>query len=368
MWNEVRFPLYRILTPLAGIYGGIVRLRNFLFDRGILSSKHFPVPMICVGNLALGGTGKTPHVEYLIRLLSPHYRVAVLSRGYKRKTKGYLLADTRATSETIGDEPYQLKRKFPQLIVAVAEKRQEGMRQLLALPTKERPEVVVLDDAFQHRYVTPSLSILLTDSHRLYSRDHLLPVGRLREPASGVRRADAVIVTKCDTLPSATDREALRKELGLQEAQPLFCSTIRYGELQPLFPDEAPMRSLRSLHTTEVLLLTGIAHPAPLERMLRLHTTQLHAMAFPDHHAFQEADARRIQAELIRQKAQEAILIVTEKDAARLVGSNWLPAAWRRRLYVLPIEIGFEAEEQQAFDGWVTRKVATSLSKTNKEL
>ena len=350
------FSLYWGLAPFAWLYEGITSLRNLLFDKGLLSAESYPLPVICVGNLAVGGTGKTPHVEYLVRLLSPHYRVAVLSRGYKRKTKGYLLADDSATSESIGDEPFQLKRKFPQLLIAVSEKRQIGMRQLLALPAERRPEVVLLDDAFQHRYVKPSLSILLTDSHRLYSRDAVLPVGRLREAAQGARRADLVVVTKCEPLPSIAEKEAIRQELALRDNQPLFFSEIRYGDLRPLFPDEAPSCSLRTIEDAELLLLTGIAHPEPLEQELRRYASKLHTVAFPDHHAFTPADEKRIAEAFSCLRDERKRIVVTEKDAARLYACSWLPAEWRKRLYLLPIEIGLD--EQTAFDRLILRHVA----------
>ena len=173
---------YPVAWPLALCYGLGVRLRNLCFGLGILPSETYPIAVISVGNLSAGGAGKTPLVEYLVRLLSPRYRVAVLSRGYRRKTKGYVLASASSTAREIGDEPSQIKRKYPSITVAVDGHRRRGMRRLLALPEAERPQVVVLDDAFQHRYVRPSLSILVTDSHRLFTRDRLLPVGTLREP------------------------------------------------------------------------------------------------------------------------------------------------------------------------------------------
>ena len=180
---------FRALAPLAWLYGAVTSLRNRLFDWGWLPSERFPLPVICVGNLSVGGTGKTPHTEYLVRLLSPKHRVAVLSRGYKRETKGYRLATTKSSSSEIGDEPYQIKRKFPEITVAVDSDRRRGIANLLALPERERPEVILLDDAFQHRYVRPSLNIVLTDYHRPYFVDALMPDGRLRETRGGIRRA-----------------------------------------------------------------------------------------------------------------------------------------------------------------------------------
>ena len=344
------FPLYRVLTPLAWLYGGVIALRNRLFDVGILPSVRFPLPVICIGNLAVGGTGKTPHVEYLIRLLSDRYRVAVLSRGYKRRTKGFRLADAHDTSETIGDEPFQLKTKFPQLLVAVSEDRRAGIRRLRELPEEQRPQLLLLDDAYQHRYVKPSLAVLLTDSHRLYTRDALLPVGRLRESAAGAKRADVVVVTKCEPLPTERDRAVIREELALREGQALCFSEIRYGDLCPLFPEEALPRTLASLIAEEVLLWTGIAHPEPLERPLRQHAKRLTAMAFPDHHAFTEVDVRRIDAVYRQLPSSAKLMVVTEKDAARLRTCSLLPSTWRASLYYLPITVGFSAADEQLFN------------------
>lgn len=361
------FPLYRMLTPFAWLYGGVTSLRNRLFDWGVLPSERFPLPVICIGNLAVGGTGKTPHVEYLVRLLSGRYRVAVLSRGYKRRTKGFRLADMTDSSETIGDEPFQLKTKFPHLLVAVAEDRREGIRRLRELPKEQRPQLLLLDDAFQHRYVKPSFAILLTDSHRLYTRDVLLPVGRLRESAEGADRADVVVVTKCEPLPVEKDRTAIRKELALREGQALCFSEIHYGDLCPLFPEEAQPRALASVAEEEVLLWTGIAHPEPLERLLRQYAKRLTAMAFPDHHAFTEADAHRIDAVYQQLSSSKKLMVVTEKDAARLRACSFLPSAWRASLYYLPITVGFSAVDEQLFNRLIERHIESFSNECKAE-
>ena len=344
------------LLPLSWIYGGMVRFRNWLFDIGLKKSQSFSIPIISVGNITVGGSGKTPHVEYLIRLLHDKVKIAVLSRGYKRKTSGYVLADKDTTMSEIGDEPFQMHSKFDDIYVAVNAKRVRGIEKLQnEEPTKD-VDVVLLDDAFQHRYVKPSLSILLTDSHRLYSRDAVLPVGRLREAAQGARRADLVVVTKCEPLPSIAEKEAIRQELALRDNQPLFFSEIRYGDLRPLFPDEAPNCSLRTIEDADLLLLTGIAHPEPLERELRRYASKLHTVAFPDHHAFTPADEKRIAEAFSSLRDERKRIVVTEKDAARLYACSWLPAEWRKRLYLLPIEIGLD--EQTAFDRLILRHVA----------
>ena len=203
MQKNDKIKLNCYLSPLSFLYGIGVWLRNRLFDRDILHSEQYSIPLICIGNLSVGGTGKTPHTEYIIRLLKDKYRVAVLSRGYKRQTSGFVLAGSECSSSEIGDEPFQMKNKFPDILVAVDANRRRGIRNLLSLPEQEKPEVILLDDAYQHRYVRPSLSIVLTDYHRLFYHDKLMPVGRLREPISNINRADIVVVTKCckDMMP-----------------------------------------------------------------------------------------------------------------------------------------------------------------------
>lgn len=265
--NDIQ--IYRSLLPLAWLYGVGVRLRNSLFNRGVLHSHTFSVPVICIGNLTVGGTGKTPHTEYLIRLLHREWQVAVLSRGYKRKSKGFVLGNPETPIEEIGDEPYQMLHKFPDIYVAVDRDRCYGIRLLTDGHTAPGTRVILLDDAFQHRYVNAGVTILLIDYHRLITRDALLPAGRLREPVSGKVRADILIVTKCPPGLDTDIQNAIRKELAPLPRQELFFTTLAYGKLQPLFV-EAPERSLESVRTDEyILLLTGIASPAPLIKNCR---------------------------------------------------------------------------------------------------
>ena len=211
----------KLLLPLSALYGVVVWFRNKLFDWSILPSEEFSVPVICVGNITAGGTGKTPHVEYLIELLKKDYKVAVLSRGYKRKTSGFVLADTQSTVKTIGDEPLQIFKKFPDIIVAVDGNRRRGIKKLLNIPEEKRPEIILLDDAFQHRYVKPFLSILLIDSNRLIYEDTLLPAGRLRESRAGKDRANMVVVTKCSPELKPIDFRLISKHLDLYPYQDL---------------------------------------------------------------------------------------------------------------------------------------------------
>ena len=268
--DEHFIKIHKWLYPASWLYGAVVMMRNKLFDWEVLQSKSFDIPIISVGNLAVGGTGKTPHTEYLIKFLCNQYKVAVLSRGYKRHTKGYVLATPESTARSIGDEPYQMHQKFPSVTVAVDEKRCHGIEKLLALQ-KPSIDVILLDDAFQHRYVKPGLSILLTDYHRLFCDDTLLPAGRLREPISGKNRAQIVIVTKCPQDIKPIDYNIITKRLNLYPYQQLFFSSFRYGNLQPVFPTMSPDTNaistnhevaLSSLTNTDILLMTGIASPA----------------------------------------------------------------------------------------------------------
>lgn len=343
-----------LLSPLSLLFGLVVKVRGWLFDKGILPSRSFPLPVISVGNLAVGGTGKTPHVEYLITLLSPSLRLATLSRGYKRKSKGYVLARESSDARTLGDEPYQLHRKFPAVHVACCASRTEGLRHLLALRNQDNEpliEAVILDDAFQHRYVRPSLQLLLTDCHRLFSCDTLLPEGRLREPETGKERADIIIVTKCPESLTLNDSEKISKELRLEPHQRLFFTTFVYQDLEPLFIDEK--RPLPE-HTdgTGILLLTGIAAPQPLREMLNRHTRCLSCLTFSDHHDFTKRDIRNINSTFAALSSQRPTLILTtEKDATRLLcHERELSPQAREHLYQLPIKVRFLFGKEDAFN------------------
>ena len=345
--------------PLALCYGVGVRLRNLCFALGILPSESYPIAVICVGNLSAGGSGKTPLVEYLIRLLSPRYRVAVLSRGYKRKTKGYVVADESSTAREIGDEPCQMKRKYPTITVAVDANRRRGMRRLLAMPDDVRPQVVLLDDAFQHRYIRPSLAILTTDYNRLFCHDHLLPVGTLREPRSGVRRADIVIVNKCDPTLKPIDYRIIEDEMHLDMAQSRFFSFVAYQRLEGVWPEECAPRELSTLTSeTDVLLLAGIADPTPLINEMRRRTERVTPMIFSDHHAFTRNDMTKMRATLAK-LSPDAVIVCTEKDATRLRITPYYPSDLHARTYALPIAIHFMFDTAARFDEIILRHVDT---------
>lgn len=336
------------LTPLSWLYGMGVALRNALFDMDVLESRSYKIPVICVGNLTVGGTGKTPHTEYLLRLLSPRYKVAVLSRGYKRKTSGYILATEESTVEEIGDEPWQMKQKFPDIYVAVDKNRREGIERLCDDPETCDVEVILLDDAFQHRYVKPGLSILLVDYHRMVTDDRLLPVGRLREPMENMSRANIVVVTKCPHDIKPMDYRVIQKALGLKPYQDLFFSTFRYGKLWGLFHDKE--RKLSSLAPEEsVLLLTGIASPEQLHIDLRRHTQRITTLSYPDHHNFTPYDIRHIN-HVFASLPSPRIIITTEKDATRLLYMQGLSREVKESLYILPIRVDFLRDEQDMFN------------------
>jgi len=311
--------LRQLLFPIAVLYGLITSIRNYLYDKGILKSHAFEFPIIAVGNLCVGGTGKTPQIESLIRLLSPHYKVATLSRGYKRKSKGFVLADSHSNAEQLGDEPFQYYKKFPQIQVAVDADRCNGITQLLA--QKDKPEVILLDDAYQHRKVKAGFYILLTAYDDLFCNDWLLPTGNLRESRSGAQRADMIIVTKCPNTISEIAQEKIKQKIGLDK--PIFFSFVDY--------DDQVYSATDTLSVSEVknkakILLAGIAKPKPFFDFLKTENDVV--ITYPDHHHFTESDI-----EGIKKQANEKIIVTTEKDFVRLEAE-----ILRKQLYYLPIK------------------------------
>ncbi len=345
--------IHSSLLPLSFLYGMGVRFRNMLFDTGILESRSFPIPVISVGNITVGGAGKTPHVEYLIRLLCETKRVSVLSRGYKRRTKGYLLASSSSTSLELGDEPYQMYLKYGrQVHVAVSANRCEGIERLCSDPETKDTDVILLDDAFQHRYVKPGVNILLVDYHRLIVYDKLLPAGRLREPKDGKRRADIVIVTKCPPDLRPMDFRVITKALNLYPYQKLFFTTIEYGDLIPLFSNSRSLALSEITSDYEVLVLSGIASPQHLLCDIQKHTENVIPMTFRDHHIFTPKDIAHIN-NTFDSLSSKPIIITTEKDAARLVGLDGLSDDVRNHIYALPIKTTFLLEQQEQFDEFI---------------
>lgn len=317
-----------------------------MYDKNIIRSSSFGLPVICVGNLSVGGTGKSPMVEYLVTILKNKYRVATLSRGYKRRTKGYSLAGKNTTALEIGDEPMQFHRKFPDIPVAVGEERIVAIPQLL----HDRPETnaIILDDAFQHRAVKAGLNILLTEYGNLFTRDFYLPTGDLRDLKSSYRRADIIIVTKCKPDLSMDERDKLISEIRPYDHQHIYFTTIKYGELYHIFSKN----KITVTENTEVLLVTGIANPRPLKKRLEQFHQSYQMLQYPDHHIFTIDDWNEIKRKFSSIQATDKIILTTEKDAVRLekfsAEANDVP------LYVIPVGHQFLFGEEEGFQTLVT--------------
>ena len=336
------------LRPLSWLYGLGVGFRNFLFETGILKSQTYATPVISVGNITVGGTGKTPHVEYLIRLLKDKTNLAVLSRGYKRKSSGFMLADNNTTIYDIGDEPFQMKQKFPDITVAVDKKRTRGISRLIKGEAGKDIDVILLDDAFQHRYVTPGINILLVDYHRLIIYDELLPSGRLREGADSKNRADIVIITKCPVNMKPMEFRVLTKAMALYPYQQLYFSTHIYEGLERLDGQECT-GGLESLADKHVLLVTGIASPEQMKLDLQSYAKDIRPLAFADHHQFKEKDIRLIN-ETFSELPSPKCIITTEKDAVRLRTVEGLSDEVLQHFYVLPIRIKLMLDQEKSFN------------------
>ena len=357
------------LLPFSWLYGLGIGFRNFLFDVGLLKTKTFSIPIISVGNITVGGTGKTPHVEYLIQLLKDQVGVAVLSRGYKRKSSGYVVAGKDTTVSDIGDEPYQMKQKYPNITVAVDRKRVRGIEKLTE--DNSKIGVILLDDAFQHRYVKPGINILLVDYHRLIIYDKLLPAGRLREPLPGKNRADIVIVTKCPRELRPMDYRVINKAMNLYAYQHLFFTTLCYDAMHPLYNKKKKKRLLSDIGKDEhVLLLTGIASPRQMVEDLTPYTNHLSQLSFADHHNFRAKDIRRINDAFASLPSPKCI-ITTEKDEVRLAITDGLSDEVKENIYALPVKIEFMEKQEEKFNeniiGYVRKNSRNSILAKRKD-
>lgn len=331
-----------VLYPFSRLYGLGVTVRNRMFEHGMLKQQEFEVPVVVVGNIAMGGTGKTPHVEHIVESLMGHYNIGVLSRGYKRATSGFVLATPQSRPEDIGDESYQIYRKFaPDITVAVCEKRVEGINRMLEINPKIN--MLILDDAFQHRYVKPAVSVVLTEYNRPVFNDSLLPYGRLREPKSALNRADIVVVTKCPADMKPMNYRIFKENLNLFPFQKLFFSRYNYGHMVPVFPDQA--RRIPSLDNpepnTQVLVVTGVANPKPFLRYIRRHRVKATLRRFPDHHNFSAEDMEQIAKAYEALPGQKKYILTTEKDAVRLFNSPYFPHALKPSVFYVPIKVEF---------------------------
>jgi len=344
-----------LLLPVSFLYGIILYLRNKLFDKNYLKSESFNFPVICIGNIAVGGTGKTPMVEYLLRILKNDYAVATLSRGYKRKTKGYGLANENSTALDIGDEPMQFHLKFPDVSVAVGEERLVAIPQLL----HDRPQlqVIILDDAFQHRQVKAGLSILLTDYTNLYTRDFLLPAGDLRDIKTSAARADIIIVTKCKHNLSEEERDLLIKELKPLEHQQVFFTEILYTHPYHLFTKE----EIDISNSADILLVCGIANPKPLNEFLTHHVHSYDLLPYPDHHIFNSYDLAEIKKHFSKLESDNKIILTTEKDGVRL--KKFKNELKDFPVYVLPIQHSFMFNDAEKFCDIITSFIGSFNNK-----
>lgn len=321
-----------LLLPISLLYGGIMAVRNVLFSLGVLKSETYDLPVLSIGNITVGGTGKTPHTEYLIDLLGGNRSLAILSRGYGRKTKGFRKVELDSTPESCGDEPCQIKQKYPSQLVVVDEDRRDGIAKILE---QGMSEAIILDDAYQHRWVKPGLSIVLVDYGRPLFNDFVMPSGMLREFSYGLQRADVIVVSKCPPEISNKEKDIFRRKLKVRESQDLFFSTFVYKELRAVFTDD----KILDVDISDVLLLTGIANPQPLKDWLEQQGARVSSMAFPDHHQFKESDIDRLGKEFERLAGDNSCIVTTEKDAMRLRSGLVIPKVLREKLYYVPIAV-----------------------------
>lgn len=339
---------YIFLKILSLFYGLVVNIRNEMFNMKILPSREFDLPVISVGNITVGGTGKTPHTEYIINILSSVLKVAELSRGYKRKTRGFLLVQTNSKVRQVGDEPLQIKQKFNDIIVAVDNDRVRGIEKLMELP--DAPDAIVLDDAFQHRYVIPGLNILLTDYNRLITKDSLLPFGRLREPAFNRERANVIIVTKCPAQIKPIEERIISMELFIRPYQQLYFTRYEYGDALPVFPDEVLSTENSLRDGAAILLFTGIANADPLKEYLMHKSHNILELRFPDHHNYSPKDMDQIITVFNTLPDEKRIILTSEKDMIRIRDSANVPDVIHKFLYYIPVTISFLNDADKDFN------------------
>lgn len=345
-----------LLYPLSFLYGLVTAFRNFLYNAELLKSHSFDIPVICIGNLTAGGTGKTPMTEYLADLLCNEFQLAVLSRGYKRRSRGFIIASENSGPDDIGDEPRQIADKFPGITVAVDRLRVHGIHELL----KQKPDinVVILDDAFQHRSIKPGYSILLSDFSRLMVHDKLLPYGNLRESISNIRRADMIIITKTPVTLPPIQRRLIAKDIQKAAYQSLIFTSIKYMTPLPVFSDIKAVKNIfKQGAKPDILLLTGIANPEPLAEYLLPMAGEILSLTFGDHHRFTDSDIKEISGRWESLKSSRKYLITTEKDAVRLREFTNIAESIRKASYYIPVGIDFLNDDKKEFDNMIIEYV-----------
>lgn len=327
-----------LLFPFFLIYALITYLRNILFDLNLLPSKKFNLPVISIGNLCVAGTGKTPHTDYLISILK-NYNVAVLSRGYGRNSTGFIILDKSSNYEEVGDEPVQLKIKYPNCIIAVSKSRKLGITLIL----KKYPniDVIILDDAFQHRWIQPGLNILITTYQNPFYNNTLLPIGTLRESTAGKKRANMILISKTPRNSSLTEKNKLKNRLGLSSNQDYFFSYLKYLKWIPLFDN---IQNYQQKYVESVTLVTGIANSKLLKKMLREKDYTINHIKYPDHYRFTKTDVTHILNVFKSNKSTKKVILTTEKDSVRLI--KFKAQFKRAPVYFIPVEIMFEKEKE----------------------
>ncbi|MBP7808739.1 MAG: tetraacyldisaccharide 4'-kinase [Bacteroidia bacterium] len=345
------------LLPLALLFGLVTFIRNRLYDLGFIKSHHPLKHTICVGNLSVGGSGKTPHVEYLINLLKSEYALATLSRGYKRKTSGYIIADDKSTAEDIGDEPLLYKTKHPNLTVCVEVNRVKGVKKLAE--HEPSPHVIILDDAFQHRPIKCGLNIVVSEYENLYYNDFLMPVGRLRESKSGMHRADIIVISKTPEKTTPVEIRNVLKDIKPLPHQHVFFSYLKYGDLYSISNPNESINTLQDLFRYRLIVFTGIANPSPMITYLKEYSAGVSHLPFDDHHDYNIADIANIQKYYESFEGGNKLIVTTEKDLMRLK----LPEIWaiaeRMNIFVLPVEVTFK-DKAEEFNEIILKYVRTN--------
>ena len=355
-----------ILYPFSILFGIITGIRNRLYDLGLLKSEEFDVPVISVGNITAGGTGKTPHVEYLAGLLKDKFEVAALSRGYKRKTKGYIEVQADSKVTTVGDEPLQIKKKFQEVVVAVCENRVTGVEKILSPQNAKTPDVVILDDAFQHRRISPGMNILLIDYNRQLNKDTLLPAGRLRESSKQIKRANVIIFTKCSGEITPIMRRIMQKEVRLKPYQELYFTTLDYDKITPVFSGDELHDDFFGSKNFAVLVVTGIASPVLIYKYIEKFSSQVETLKFPDHHHYSEKDINAMFSKFENIKSEKKIIVTTEKDTMHFKSIDNLPEEFKKSLYYLPVKVKFLNDSDNLFNKKILNYVGEN--KSNREL
>ena len=339
-----------LLFPFSILFGIITGIRNCLYDLCLLKSEEFDVPIISVGNITVGGTGKTPHVEYLASLLKDKFEVATLSRGYKRKSKGFIEVQIDSKATAVGDEPLQIKTKFPEVAVTVCKNRVTGVEKILDSQNIKTPDVIVLDDAFQHRRISPGMNILLIDYNRQLKDDFLLPAGRLRESSNQMKRANVIIFTKCFGEITPIMRRIMQKEVCLKPHQELYFTTLDYDRITPVFSGNELHDEFFGGKNFAVLAVAGIASPVLLYKYIEKFASQMETLEFSDHHNYSEKDICKIFSKFEKINSEKKIIITTEKDTMRFKSLENLPEEFKKSLYYLPVKVKFLNDEGNLFN------------------